>query len=160
MKAIEDNRENRKERTKESGNTHTSVSTCLKSTFSSRCQTSPSHTTLHTSPVSPSPSSPNADTSCARILGNGAHNQYYLRVYRGSSIQGDRYFLEQTLTWGWNRWNKHFPLNSGLVENVWLKSYKDLKFEMYWRKKSLLRSGRGMKCGSWYLHKIHFPATP
>ena len=25
-------------------------------------------------------------------------------------------------------------LNSGFVENAWLKSYKDFKFEMYWRK--------------------------
>ena len=28
----------------------------------------------------------------------------------------------------------HCLLNSGLVGNVWLKSYKDFKFEMYWRK--------------------------
>ena len=49
-------------------------------------------------------------------------------------IQGARHFLEQTLTWGCDRWNKHFLLNIGLVENAWLRSYKDFKFEMYWRK--------------------------
>ena len=49
-------------------------------------------------------------------------------------IQGDRNFLEQTLTWGWDRWNKHFLLNCSLVENAWWQSYKDFKFEMYWRK--------------------------
>ena len=49
-------------------------------------------------------------------------------------IQGDRHFLEQTLTLGWDGWNKHFSVNSDLVENVWLKSYKDFKIEMYWRK--------------------------
>ena len=53
----------------------------------------------------------------------------YINIY----IQGDRHFLEQTLAWRWDRWNKHFLLNIGLVENVWLKSYKDLKFEIYWR---------------------------
>ena len=49
-------------------------------------------------------------------------------------MQGDRHFLEQTLTWRWDRWNKHFLLNSGLAENAWLKGYKDFKFEMYSRK--------------------------
>ena len=34
-------------------------------------------------------------------------------------IQGDQHFLEQTLTRGWDRGNKHFLLNSGLVENAW-----------------------------------------
>ena len=37
------------------------------------------------------------------------------------------YTREQTLTWGRDRWNKHFLLNSGLDENDWLKSYKDFK---------------------------------
>ena len=38
------------------------------------------------------------------------------------------------LTWSWDCWNKHYLLNIGLVENAWLKSCKDFKFEMYRRK--------------------------
>uniref|UniRef100_A0A0K2VDH3 Uncharacterized protein n=1 Tax=Lepeophtheirus salmonis TaxID=72036 RepID=A0A0K2VDH3_LEPSM len=40
------------------------VSLCLNMTVASRLQYSPSQTTVHTSPVSPSPSSPKAETSC------------------------------------------------------------------------------------------------
>ena len=43
----------------------TPVSTCFIITVLSLCQKSPSQTIVHTSPVSPSPSSPNADTSWA-----------------------------------------------------------------------------------------------
>ena len=46
-----------------------------------------------------------------------------------SLIQGDRHFLERTLTRGWDRSNKRVLFNSGLVENAWVKSYKDFKFE-------------------------------
>ena len=64
-------------------------------------------------------------------------HEFQFREADGSNtnihIQGERHFLVQTLTWGSDRWNKHFLLISGLVENVLLKSYKDFKFEMDWR---------------------------
>ena len=48
---------------------NTPVSACLNITFWSRCQKSPSQTTFHTSPVSPTPASPKADTSCWFVSG-------------------------------------------------------------------------------------------